>query len=186
VFNDIASHYTQIVKFDTDIQNAKTIEKITTAPVPKLAENTLPQLWRSMEISNLNFTREGDDGTIRSGVYDLKLRISKGERIALIGESGSGKSTLLSLLRGLYDPHAGVSVHIADYGPASFDAIPERVTLFSQQPEIFETTVLENLTLGKSYSAGQIQSACDIAQFTEVLLKLPDHLETFLHENPDK
>jgi ATP-binding cassette, subfamily B, bacterial len=182
VFNDIASQYTQIVKFDTDIQNAFTIEKITTVPVAKTTGNPLPHLWRSLEISNLNFRREGNDGAIRSGVFDLKLRISKGERIALIGESGSGKSTLLSLLRGLYEPQQGVCVHVADYGSASLDALSERVTLFSQQPEIFETTVLENLTLGVHYSAEQIQRACDIAQFSEVLMKLPDRLETFLHE----
>jgi ATP-binding cassette, subfamily B, bacterial len=182
VFNDIASQYTQIVKFDTDIQNAKDIEKATARDVSVARTNMLPNFWQSIEIANLNFTRETANGMKRSGVYDLNIKINRGQRIALIGESGSGKSTLLSLLRGLYEPKAGVSVHVADYGSASFGGITDGVTLFSQQPEIFETTVLENLTLGEAYSTEEILRACNIAQFTEVLQKLPEGLETFLHE----
>lgn len=181
VFNDIASQYTQIVKFDTDIQNASSIENVVVAK-PRMKDEQLPQLWKSLKISNLNFVRSGVDGSPRSGVYDLTLRINKGERIALIGESGSGKSTLLSLLRGLYEPLPGVRVDVDGFGRSTFGAISDRVTLFSQQPEIFETTVLENLTLGMSYSREEIRNACNIAQFSEVLEKLPEHLDTFLHE----
>ncbi len=180
VFNDIAAQYTQIVKYDTDTQNASSIEAIGAEPVK--GKERLPRLWKSLEISNLNFVRSGVEGSPSSGVYDLTLRINRGERIALIGESGSGKSTLLSLLRGLYEPLPGVRVDVDGLGSSTFGAISDRVTLFSQQPEIFETTVLENLTLGMSYSREEIRNACNIAQFSEVLEKLPEHLDTFLHE----
>jgi ABC-type multidrug transport system, ATPase and permease components len=180
VFNDIAAQYTQIVKYDTDTQNASSIEAIGEEPLK--GKERLPRLWKSLEISNLNFVRSGVEGSPSSGVYDLTLRINRGERIALIGESGSGKSTLLSLLRGLYEPLPGVRVDVDGLGSSAFGAISDRVTLFSQQPEIFETTVLENLTLGMSYSREEITNACNIAQFSDVLEKLPEHLDTFLHE----
>lgn len=180
VFNDIAAQYTQIVKYDTDTQNASSIEAIGAEPLK--GKERLPRLWKSLEISNLNFVRSGVEGSPSSGVYDLTLRINRGERIALIGESGSGKSTLLSLLRGLYEPLPGVRVDVDGLGSSTFGAISDRVTLFSQQPEIFETTVLENLTLGMSYSREEITNACNIAQFSDVLEKLPEHLDTFLHE----
>jgi putative ABC transport system ATP-binding protein len=44
-------------------------------------------------------------GDFRLFVRDL--RISKGERLAVIGPSGSGKTTLLNLIAGIYQPDSG-------------------------------------------------------------------------------
>ena len=183
VFNDIASQYTQIVKFDTDVQNARDIEAAAEANVKRPEGRRLPEFWQSLQISNLNFTRENEGTATRSsGIYDVNMKITKGKRIALVGESGSGKSTILSLIRGLYDPKPGSTVALTDYGDFKFEDIGASVTLLPQQPEIFESTVLYNLTLGLPYSVEEITRACDVAQFTEVLEKLPEGLETFLHE----
>lgn len=183
VFNDIASQYTQIVKFDTDIQNVKDVEKAAQENTPIATPVQLPSLWKEISISNLNFIRPGQEGKSRpSGVHDLTMRIRRGERIALIGESGSGKSTLLTLLRGLHDAKPGSQVHVDSYGKIDFGDIASAVTLFPQEPEIFENTVLYNITLGVPFSKAEVLKACTDAQFTDVLNKLPDGLNTFLHE----
>jgi ATP-binding cassette, subfamily B, bacterial len=180
VFNDIASQYTQIVKFDTDIQNAADIES---AAVEKpRSPKRLPGLWRVLDIRNLNFRRESTDSFERAGLYNINLRINKGQRIALIGESGSGKSTVLNLIRGLFEPIDGSLVCVGEYGSVDFHHLHGNVTLFPQQPEVFENTVHYNLTLGAKYSREQIMQACEASQFMEVLEKLPEGLETFLHE----
>src|SRR5690606_4874343 len=93
VFNDIASQYTQIVKFHTDIQNVHEIEE-TFAKMPRRPEGQrLPEYWQSIDIKGLNFLRPArNPENPPTGLFDLSMRIKRGQRIGLIGESGSGKS----------------------------------------------------------------------------------------------
>lgn len=183
VFNDIASQYTQIVKYHTDVQNVKEIEEaIAEAPRVK-EEKTLPAEWQYIDIEDLNFIRRDKNATNKpTGLFDLSMRIEKGQRIALIGESGSGKSTLLSLLRGLHDPLPGSRISVNDSVPISMDHINSSVTLLPQEPEIFENTVLYNITLGLPFSREEVMDVCEQAQFTDVLKKLPEGLDTFIQE----
>lgn len=183
VFNDIASQYTQIVKFHTDIQNVREIEE-TFAKAPKRKEEKhLPADWQEIEIDKLNFLRiDKNLNNKPTGLFDLSVRVRKGERIALIGESGSGKSTLLSLLRGLHNPLPGATITVNNTVPIGIENISSTVTLFPQEPEIFENTILYNITLGLPVSREEVMQVCDEAQFTDVLNKLPDGLDTYIQE----
>jgi ATP-binding cassette, subfamily B, bacterial len=182
VFNDIASQYTQIMKYNTDLDNIKAIEKAHLTNATKKKQSPFPSQWQNIEISDLNFSR-GDVGKTGkpTGIHNLQMRIAKGERIALIGESGSGKSTLLSLLRGLHDPSSG-SIVKADGNRIEFESIGSTVTLFPQEPEIFENTVLYNITLGLPFSEQEVMDACEAAQFADVIRRLPAGLHTMIHE----
>lgn len=183
VFNDIASQYTQIVKYHTDVQNVKEIEEaIAKAPQPK-DEEPLPADWQHIDIEELNFIRRDKNTASKpTGLFDLSMRIGKGQRIALIGESGSGKSTLLSLLRGLHNPLPGAKITVNDALPIGIEHINSSVTLFPQEPEIFENTILYNITLGLPFSSEEVMQACEEAQFLDVLNKLPEGLNTFIQE----
>jgi ATP-binding cassette subfamily B protein len=183
VFNDIASQYTQIVKFHTDIQNVGEIEKSFAATPVTKEEKFLPAQWQDITIDGLNFLRPDKTGTQKpTGLFDFSMRIRKGQRIALIGESGSGKSTLLALLRGLHNPLPGCSIKIGDSIPVEMANIHSTVTLFPQEPEIFENTILYNITLGMAFSREEVLQVCEEAQFLDVLSKLPDGLDTYIQE----
>jgi ATP-binding cassette, subfamily B, bacterial len=183
VFNDIASQYTQIVKFHTDIQNIGDIEE-TIARIPAAGEERLlPTGWRDIQIDQLNFIRPDKTGMQKpTGLFDLSVRIKKGQRIALIGESGSGKSTLLALLRGLHTPLPGARIVVDDNIPVEVENIHSTVTLFPQEPEIFENTILYNITLGLPFSREEVLQVCEDAQFLDVLSKLPQGLDTYIQE----
>lgn len=59
-----------------------------------------------LEISNLNKSFWQGQNKI-DVLKDLNLSVSKGEKVAILGQSGSGKSTLLSLLAGIDRPESG-------------------------------------------------------------------------------
>jgi ATP-binding cassette subfamily B protein len=181
VFNDVASHYTQITKYDTEIQNAAFIEKADKEKPVRHAV-AFPTQWRSLDIANLNFVRSsGLESAKKTGIFNLDLRIQKGNRIALIGESGSGKSTVLSLLRGLHDPTPGCIVK-ANNKTIDFESIASTVTLFPQEPEIFENTIMYNITLGLPFNEDEVMQVCEAAQFVDVVKKLPAGLNTLIQE----
>jgi len=58
----------------------------------------------------------------------------------------------------------------------------EAVTLFPQEPEIFENTIAYNITLGLPFSDAEIMEVCESAHFTEVVHNLPQGLASDIRE----
>ena len=183
VFHDIAWQYTQIVQYDTNVQTARFIsEAYRKQHLPDTALE-LPEGWKSISIKNLNFSHKETFSSQEKAqsLHDIHITIEKGKRIAVIGESGSGKSTLMALLRGLYETQPGLEIKVdeKDFAAAS---IAESVTLFPQEPEIFENTIEHNITLGLPFEEKDILEVCDTAHFTEVLQLLPKGLQSNIME----
>ena len=59
---------------------------------------------KSIELASVWYRHEGATTNTLSG---SSIRISKGEKIALVGDSGSGKSTILDILMGIRSPDSG-------------------------------------------------------------------------------
>jgi ABC-type bacteriocin/lantibiotic exporter with double-glycine peptidase domain len=170
------------MKYNTELQNIRDIEQAYNMHSPD-KENRLPAHWQTLDIENLNFHR-GESLTLprRVGIHDLSMHIERGQRIALIGESGSGKSTLLALLRGLFTPQTKTFIKINDTEVGDFESIANTVTLLPQDPEIFENTILYNITLGLNFHEDDVKNACEVAQFDSVVDQLPHGFETNIME----
>jgi ABC-type bacteriocin/lantibiotic exporter with double-glycine peptidase domain len=183
VFHDIAWQYTQIVQYDTNVQTARIISKDFKKQHLRDDAQELPEKWRSISINGLNFSHKETFSTVEKAqsLHDIHLQINRGKRIALIGESGSGKSTLMALLRGLYDAQPGAEIKV-DGVNSEVASIAETITLFPQEPEIFENTIEHNITLGLPFEEKEILEVCDTAHFTEVLKQLPKGLQSNIME----
>jgi ABC-type multidrug transport system fused ATPase/permease subunit len=183
VFTDVAFQYTNIMLFESYVQTASVISEAYAKQHRADRPDGLPSGWDTLRIDGLHFTYHAayDNRRGPQSLHDLRLDIRRGRRIALIGESGSGKTTLLSLLRGLYDPEPGVLLRL-DGREIPLEELNESVTLFPQDPEIFENTVVYNITLGLPFPQQEVLQACEAAHFTDVIRQLPQGLETDIRE----
>ncbi|ESZ90236.1 ABC multidrug transporter Mdr1 [Sclerotinia borealis F-4128] len=80
---------------------------------------------------------------------DVSLIIPAGKMTALVGASGSGKSTIVGLVERFYDPVGGqVFLDGHDIGTLNLRWLRQQISLVSQEPTLFGTTIFENIRHG--------------------------------------
>lgn len=135
-----------------------------------------------IELKNIRFKYP----TRNVSVYnDLSLTIKKGQYAALVGPSGCGKTTIISLLERFYDlePNHGEilwnGVNINDFGVYQYR---QRLSLVSQEPNLFRGTVRENILFGvadpTSISEERIHEVCRDVFIHDVIVSLPEGYDT--------
>jgi ATP-binding cassette, subfamily B, bacterial len=184
VFHNIASQYTQIVQYNTDIQTARFITGAYQEHHLPDAGTGLPADWQTISIEGLNFSHKAAYSRAQKAhsLHDIDIVLEKGKRVAFIGESGSGKSTLMAVLRGLYEPAPGARICIDGIAEKDMARLSESITLFPQEPEIFENTIEHNITLGLPFKRTDIIEVCDTAHFADVVRHLPKGLQSSIKE----
>ncbi len=104
----------------------------------------------------------GRAGAVRA-LDDVTLRVSRGERVALLGPSGAGKSTLLRLLNATLRPARGAlcfeSRDLSALGPGELRAVRRRIGTIFQHPSLVPSlTALQNALCGRLGSWGLLRS----------------------------
>ena len=97
-----------------------------------------------LKFNNVNFTYPSRQDL--QVLKDFSVTFEAGKTTALVGPSGCGKSTLIQLLERFYDPDSGsVTLDGADYKDLDITSIRQSIGFVSQEPVLFNTTILENL-----------------------------------------
>ncbi len=114
---------------------------------PAIAENPEGRIAAAgdIELHGVSFRYEGAE---EDTLHDVRLKICRGERIAIVGRNGAGKTTLVKLLLRFYDPTAGVitldGIPLADYRLSSWRGSFD--TVF-QDFHVFALSAAENVLL---------------------------------------
>ncbi len=122
-----------------------------------------------------------DQETVLKGV---SFEVRAGEMVALVGPSGAGKSTTLDLLARFYDPADGrVELDGVDLRDYTRDSLMEQVSMVTQEPFLFNTTVAENIRYGRpSATDEEVFAAARAAHIHEVIENLPEGYQTVVGE----
>ncbi len=145
------------------------------------ADHILPMDWKTLAMKGLTFSY-GSSPDTRPTLIDINLEIVRGQKIAFVGRSGSGKTTLLKVIRDLHAPQALRLTVDGVHAAEGFAGIARAITLVPQLPEIFATTVGNNITLGAEYEEATVRRFLDMACFTDVVADLPRGLESSINE----
>jgi len=82
-------------------------------------------------------------------MQNVSLVIPAGKKTALVGASGSGKSTIVGLVERFYDPVGGqVFLDGHDVSTLNLRWLRQQISLVSQEPTLFGTTIFENIGYG--------------------------------------
>ena len=121
----------------------------------------------------------------------MQFDVDASGSIAIVGDSGSGKSTAIQLLEKFYDPDAGfIALDGEDIQSLDTNQYRSHMSLVSQQPELYQGTIRENILIGLSEkeTAGAdeeslndaLDEACKSANIYDFMASLPDGLNTDL------
>ncbi|KAL3285402.1 hypothetical protein HHI36_019506 [Cryptolaemus montrouzieri] len=112
----------------------------------------------------------------------LDLSVLSGKTVALVGSSGSGKSTVLQLLQRFYNSSSGhIFVDDSNIVTMDLDFIREQFGIVSQEPNLFNRTIAENIAYGSNerhISMNEIVEAAKRANIHNFVASLPHGYET--------
>ena len=131
-----------------------------------------------VEFKNVSFAYPGMDN--ENVIENFNLVINPGETIGILGATGCGKSSLVNLIPRFYDV-TNREVLIDDVNVKDYDlqVLRDKVSIALQKPEIFSTTIAENIAWGDdSADIEKIRQAADIAQATEFIDNRTDGMDT--------
>ena len=107
----------------------------------------------------------------------------RGGKYAIIGESGSGKSTLLKILMGWLPDYSGKVLYDQfDLKSFSPEQIQAKLGYIEQEVFLFNTTILDNITLGERFSENKIEKAIQDSALAGDIESFPMGLQTLVGE----
>ncbi|MBB3543440.1 ABC transporter ATP-binding protein [Rhizobium sp. BK399] len=147
-------------------------------PKPPEGDSPIPRLHNQVKFDGVTFKYPGSNSrpvVLLNATFDIR----RGRSTAIVGRSGAGKTTIVNLLCRFVEP---------DEGKILVDGIPlthidpkqwrRKIALASQDLELIDGTILENITYGHRASLAEVIEAAKLAEAHEFIEKLPDGYET--------
>ncbi|WP_017691734.1 thiol reductant ABC exporter subunit CydC [Paenibacillus sp. PAMC 26794] len=133
-------------------QTSESLPAANAIPDRRIRLRIPPKLRADIEINRVSYRYAADDSY---AVQDVSLHLPQGKRLAILGRSGGGKSTLLKLIQGALLPSAG-NVLINDLPVQTLgESITDVIAVLNQSPHLFDTTVANNLRIGRPHATDE-------------------------------
>jgi len=122
-------------------------------------------------------TTEPSNGLV---LHNLSFRLQAGRVLGLLGRTGSGKTTIARLLFRWYDPQEGeIRLGDVDLRRARIDALRARIGLVTQDVQLFQASLRDNLTFfDPAVSDEKLVATLEALGLTGWLARLPQGLDS--------
>lgn len=101
--------------------------------------------FKKLVIDKISFKYPKND---KYAIKNLSMEITKGQKIAIVGDNGSGKTTLMKLLLSFYKPTEGnIILNDVNYNEISTTQIREKYSIVFQDFQIYAVTIAENVLM---------------------------------------
>ncbi|MCB0869996.1 MAG: thiol reductant ABC exporter subunit CydC [Solirubrobacterales bacterium] len=169
---------------DATDEAAERIEEVTERPVPVADAGKVRPIPAGgpIRLEGVDFSYPGGDGKV---LDRANLEIRPGEAVALMGPSGIGKSTLAELLVRFRDVDEGrITLGGTDIRELDQDQLREAVRLAPQDAYLFNTTIAENVKLGRPEADRErLVEALAEAGLEDWINSLPDGIDSLVGED---
>lgn len=129
-----------------------------------------------IEMHNMNYQYPGRS---EKALENISLNVKPGERICIVGAGGSGKTTLTNILAGLFLDYEGdVSINQISMRDLDLSHLRDKVAKNISQEDIFDGTLLENITVGKQISIDKVVNVLERVGLRTTVSSWPDGLST--------
>lgn len=137
-------------------------------------EMKLVNNFNEVKLTNVIFSYTKNSTKIKIPEFVL----NRGDKISIMGESGQGKTTVMNILAGLYPLENGkLLINNKIVTDSRLDLV-----FVSQEVELFDLSIRDNLCLGKEISDDRILELLEEAGLTGWYKELPNGLETMVGE----
>ncbi|MDO3401942.1 ABC transporter ATP-binding protein [Mycolicibacterium neoaurum] len=159
---------------------ARLVGLVSVPQPPAVSGTEVPPRDTSLELTNLEFSYDGDHPVLR----DVSIRLDPGQRVALVGSTGAGKSTVAGIAAGVLHPQRG-QVRIGGVLLDDMTAEQRRrhVAIISQDVHVFAGALAEDLRLAKpDASDDEIAAALHTVGAEQWVATLSDGVHTIVGE----
>lgn len=168
-----------------------TIDRVSPLDPTTNAGETLEHVEGTVELRNIKHIYPSRPEVVV--MEDVNLKVPAGKTTALVGASGSGKSTIVGLVERFYDPVGGnVYLDGHDISKLNLRWLRRQISLVSQEPTLFGTTIFGNIRHGligtkhehesPEEQQALVENAAKMANAHDFIMGLPEGYQTNVGE----
>ena len=188
--NQYTKPFNEISGVITELQNAiacaaRVFALIDEEPqIPDTETPVVPEtISGQVDFENVSFSYVPDQPLIKN----LNLKVSQGQRVAIVGPTGCGKTTMINLLMRFYDVNEGkIMIDGIDIRDMTRGDLRSAFGMVLQDTWIKDGTIHDNISMGKPGAAREeVVAAAKAAHAHSFIRRLPKGYDTVVKEDGD-